>query len=88
MNEPWIISWLGYGVGAHAPGIGDSPGTKPYIASHNLIKAHARAWRVYDDEFRASQGGNVNIRKIAKIVIINNTLRSDISRSREGSGPT
>lgn len=28
-----------------------------YICGHNLIKAHAAAWHVYDNEFRKSQKG-------------------------------
>ncbi|XP_037656108.1 klotho [Choloepus didactylus] len=30
-------------------------------AGHNLLRAHARAWRLYDREFRRAQGGQVSI---------------------------
>lgn len=30
---------------------------KQYIAGHNLIKAHAEAWHLYNDKYRAKQGG-------------------------------
>ena len=44
LNEPWATSVLGYGDGTFAPGvrgIGDSV----YVAAHNQIRAHAKAYR-------------------------------------------
>lgn len=32
-----------------------------YRAGHNLLRAHALAWRLYDQQFRRSQGGRVSI---------------------------
>uniref|UniRef100_A0A3B4U6G1 beta-glucosidase n=1 Tax=Seriola dumerili TaxID=41447 RepID=A0A3B4U6G1_SERDU len=32
-----------------------------YIAAHNLIKAHAEAWHLYNDKYRATQGGLISI---------------------------
>lgn len=41
LNEPWVVSILGYGQGAFAPGrISNS---EPYIAGHHLLLAHAKA---------------------------------------------
>lgn len=34
---------------------------KQYIAAHNLIKAHAEAWHLYNDKYRATQGGLISI---------------------------
>lgn len=34
---------------------------KQYVAAHNLIKAHAEAWHLYNDKYRASQGGLISI---------------------------
>lgn len=34
---------------------------KQYIAAHNLIKAHAEAWHLYNDNYRATQGGLISI---------------------------
>ena len=54
-NEPLTFVNLGYSVGMHAPGrcsdrskcdAGDSA-TEPYIAGHNVLRAHARAVQVY-----------------------------------------
>ena len=44
-----------------APGIKDQPGTAPYIAAHNLIKAHARAYRTYERVYKGVQGGRVGM---------------------------
>lgn len=55
-NEPWIVSWLGYGVSTFAPAKW-GPGTNTYIVSHNLIKSHAKAFHTYNDTYRATQNG-------------------------------
>lgn len=57
INELWVISWIAYGIGAHAPGHCEAPATYPYVVAHHLIKAHAKAYRIYESEFRATQGG-------------------------------
>uniref|UniRef100_A0A3B4CBT4 beta-glucosidase n=1 Tax=Pygocentrus nattereri TaxID=42514 RepID=A0A3B4CBT4_PYGNA len=50
INEPYNVA-----------NIGSRPGTAPYIVGHNLIKAHAEAWHLYNDKYRAKQGGIVGI---------------------------
>lgn len=41
VNEPWVSSFLGYGIGMHAPGVADRIA---YLhASHHLLLAHGRA---------------------------------------------
>ena len=40
----------GYGTGTMAPGI-IGPGTTAYVAAHNQIRAHARAYRAYEVTF-------------------------------------
>lgn len=37
---------------------------KPYICAHQIIKAHAAAWHIYDKEFRQTQKG----KKALKII--------------------
>jgi beta-glucosidase len=63
-NEPWTFSWLGYGLGTHAPGRcsdrricseGDSA-TEPYVVAHNVLLAHAAAARVYRERYSAPFG--------------------------------
>ncbi|KAI0073536.1 beta-glucosidase 1B [Panus rudis PR-1116 ss-1] len=69
MNEPWCISILGYGRGVFAPGRssdrhrspeGDSS-TEPWIVGHSVILAHAYAVKLYREEFKAKQGGQIGI---------------------------
>ena len=43
-----------------APGI-IGPGTTAYVAAHNQIRAHARAYRAYEADFAATQAGRVGI---------------------------
>ncbi|KAF9450197.1 glycoside hydrolase family 1 protein [Macrolepiota fuliginosa MF-IS2] len=68
LNEPWIISMLGYNFGNFAPGRtsnrersieGDSS-TEPWIVGHYLILAHAYAAKAYREEFLI-QGGQLGI---------------------------
>ncbi|KAF1966341.1 beta-glucosidase [Bimuria novae-zelandiae CBS 107.79] len=68
-NEPWCSSILGFNVACHAPGrtsdrsksdVGDSS-REPWIVGHSLMIAHARAVKVYRDEFKAKDGGIIAI---------------------------
>ncbi|NXT75155.1 LPH hydrolase, partial [Zapornia atra] len=60
-NEPYNTAYLGYGVGTAAPGISIRPGRAPYVVGHNLIKAHAEAWHLYNETYRPKQGGLISI---------------------------
>nr|XP_061799755.1 lactase/phlorizin hydrolase-like [Nerophis lumbriciformis] len=71
INEPYNIANVGHGYGAAAPGISLRPGRLPYIVGHNLLKAHAEAWHLYNDEYRSKQGGIISI-----------TINSDWSEPR------
>lgn len=68
-NEPWCSSVLGYNLGAHAPGrtsdrsknpVGDGS-TEPWIVGHNILVAHGAAVKIYRDEFKARDGGEIGI---------------------------
>ncbi|XP_021334700.1 lactase/phlorizin hydrolase isoform X1 [Danio rerio] len=61
LNEPLNVAAHGYGYGSQAPGLSDSPGTAPYTVAHNLIKAHAEAWHLYNDQYRAKHGGMISL---------------------------
>ncbi|XP_020865148.2 lactase/phlorizin hydrolase [Phascolarctos cinereus] len=61
INEPFSIAYGGHVYGVSAPGISFRPGTAPYIVGHNLIKAHAEAWHLYNDVYRAKQGGLISL---------------------------
>jgi beta-glucosidase len=41
INEPWVASWVGHGIGRHAPGIRDLRAAA--AAHHHLLLAHGRA---------------------------------------------
>lgn len=68
-NEPWCSSILGYSTGDFAPGhtsdrsrspVGDSS-TEPWQVGHNCLVAHGAAVRVYREEFKAIQSGQIGI---------------------------
>lgn len=69
VNEPWCVSILGYGRGVFAPGRSSDRGrspegdssTEPWIVGHSVILSHAYAVRLYHEEFRAAQGGQIGI---------------------------
>ncbi|NWT52263.1 LPH hydrolase, partial [Erythrocercus mccallii] len=61
LNEPYNSAYLGYGVGTAAPGVSVRPGRAPYVVGHNLIKAHAEVWHLYNETYRAKQGGLISI---------------------------
>ena len=39
INEPWVVAWLGYGIGIHAPGIKDR--ASAFAAAHHTVIGHA-----------------------------------------------
>ena len=39
INEPWVVAWLGHGIGIHAPGIKDRRAA--FAAAHHTVLAHA-----------------------------------------------
>jgi beta-glucosidase len=59
INEPWVVAMLGYGQGVFAPG--RTSNTEPYLAGHNLIKAHAKAVDIYRKKYQAAQKGKIGI---------------------------
>ncbi|KAM9629680.1 lactase/phlorizin hydrolase [Morphnus guianensis] len=61
LNEPYNTAYCGYGVGTAAPGISVRPGRAPYVVGHNLIRAHAEVWHLYNETYRAKQGGLISI---------------------------
>jgi beta-glucosidase len=38
INEPWVVSWLGHGIGIHAPGVKDR--RSAFAAAHHTVLAH------------------------------------------------
>lgn len=58
-NEPYQICYQGYGDDAKAPAV-NVKGVADYMCARNLLLAHAKAYHMYDEEFR-SEGGRVFI---------------------------
>ena len=58
-NDPGLTSLAGYGYGSFPPGnVGPgSLGVDVYQVTHNIIRAHARAYRMYHEEFGPTQNG-------------------------------
>jgi beta-glucosidase len=68
-NEPWCSSILGYNTGLFAPGhtsdrtkspVGDSS-RECWIVGHNLLLAHGTAVKIYREEFKSKDGGEIGI---------------------------
>lgn len=55
-NEPFVVSWLGHGIGVMAPGISE-PGSTVYTVTHNIIRSHVKAYHTYNDHFRSHFNG-------------------------------
>lgn len=64
-NEPWTVSTVAYGFGSHAPGLNYHIDTDPYIVTHIQLLAHARAVKIYREEFQGTQGGLIGITNVA-----------------------
>ena len=59
LNESWVIAILGFHDGVFAPG--RQSDDEPYRVAHHLILAHAKAARVYREEFKDQQGGMIGM---------------------------
>ncbi|KAJ8963463.1 hypothetical protein NQ318_018946 [Aromia moschata] len=59
-NEPKQSCQSGYGTASNAPGI-TSPGVAEYLCTYTVLLAHAKAYHIYDEEFRPTQNGLVSI---------------------------
>ncbi|XP_063541750.1 cytosolic beta-glucosidase-like [Cydia strobilella] len=60
VNEPSIHCSFMYEYGIHPP-LKKSPGVGFYECGRNLLLAHAKAYHIYDVEFRKNQGGKVGL---------------------------
>ncbi|CAG9856929.1 unnamed protein product [Phyllotreta striolata] len=60
-NNPTSQCSEGYGDGTYPPGVTSNPGVNEYICGHNLLKAHANAYHLYEDIFKPTQQGKISI---------------------------
>src|SRR5918994_2871246 len=55
LNEPWVVAWLGYGYGVHAPGRRST--ADAIAAAHHVLLAHGLATEVLRRESPGSRVG-------------------------------
>nr|KAF7422070.1 hypothetical protein H0235_009906 [Vespula pensylvanica] len=60
LNEPAVFCGEGYGLHTKAPGK-NITGIGSYLCMHNALKAHAKVYHMYDEEFRSEQKGLISI---------------------------
>ncbi|XP_068600389.1 klotho [Brachionichthys hirsutus] len=60
IDNPFVVARHGYGTGVVAPGIKRDPDL-PFRVGHNLLKAHAAAWHLYDRRYRPRQQGKLSM---------------------------
>ncbi|XP_028157524.1 myrosinase 1-like isoform X2 [Ostrinia furnacalis] len=60
INEPREVCYQGYGTNTKAPRL-NITGMAEYMCAKNLLVAHAKVYHIYDQEFRATQGGTIGI---------------------------
>ncbi|XP_026727765.1 lactase-phlorizin hydrolase-like [Trichoplusia ni] len=60
VNEPISFCDGSYNTGVGAPGV-LSPDVGAYICNKHVLLAHAKAWRLYDKEFRPKFNGRVSL---------------------------
>ncbi|MCS7223564.1 MAG: GH1 family beta-glucosidase [Armatimonadetes bacterium] len=56
-NEPWVVAWIGYGWGHHAPGL--TSARAALQVSHHLLLSHGLAFPVLKDSGNQSKVGIV-----------------------------
>lgn len=59
MNEPNFLCIWAYG--GPLPPNTDESGIADYICGHNILLSHARAYDLYNREFRDKQRGKINV---------------------------
>lgn len=60
MNEPREVCYQGYGADTMAPRL-KFEGIAEYLCAKHLLLAHAKAWHIYNNEFRSVQDGIIGI---------------------------
>jgi beta-glucosidase len=60
--EPWVVSWLGYGTGEHAPG--HRSDVEALAAVHHVLLAHARALEVLRRDANAQVGITIDLLRV------------------------
>ncbi|XP_050684812.1 myrosinase 1-like [Leptidea sinapis] len=82
VNELYVHCYMSYGLGWHAPRI-ISPGQSFYECGRHALLSHARAFHIYDTEFRASQGGQIGIVLDAEMYLPSTDSEDDIQAAKD-----
>ncbi|XP_063629940.1 myrosinase 1-like [Cydia splendana] len=82
LNEPFVHCYFSYGYGVHAPKI-RSPGVGFYECGRQILLANARAYHIYNDEFRSTQGGKVGIGLNCEHVFPASDSKNDIEGAKD-----
>ncbi|WP_411032189.1 GH1 family beta-glucosidase [Spongiimicrobium sp. 3-5] len=59
LNEPWVVSILGYADGVFAPGRKSKD--EPYLVAHQLLRSHGKAVKIYREKYEKTQQGTIGI---------------------------
>ncbi|HEY0944384.1 MAG TPA: GH1 family beta-glucosidase [Opitutaceae bacterium] len=59
LNEPWCSAVLGHGLAYFAPGRRST--SEPYLAAHNLLRAHGKIVALYRAKYQATQKGQIGL---------------------------
>ena len=81
-NEPWVISWLGYGLGVHAPGRASK--VDALAAAHHVLLAHGRAADVLRREAPGARVG-VTIDLVPMYPLTGSEADVEAARRADGS---
>jgi beta-glucosidase len=81
-NEPWVVAWLGYGHGLHAPGRTDGP-RGALLAAHHLLLSHGMAVPVIR---QASSGAQVGITLNLAPIYPETRAQADVDAARQADG--
>ncbi|CAG9333785.1 unnamed protein product [Blepharisma stoltei] len=99
MNEIQTFTWIGYGVGTHAPGRcspnwgdwcqqvggGGNSSTEPYLAAHNALLAHGLAVQTYRKYYQPTQKGKIGMTISSAFYYPSNTSEPEDYKSADVS---
>jgi len=80
-NEPKEFLGQGYQRATMAPGLKD---LNIYAGAHYMLKAHAKSWKLYNEQFRQSQKGMVGITLNCDMMIPLTDKEEDIEAAERG----
>lgn len=83
INEPCMFCNMVYTNGWLSPTIESVAGVSEYECGHNVLKAHAIAYRLYKKRYAARFGGNVGISLNSNFYYSNTNNTDDVKRALE-----